>query len=173
MSDLIGKVEGERGTLERLGGKIPGFRGYLAREKRRDADKLLRDAIAQRFEAQLRRLPDLQMQLVSAGRIEYVDDVERAVTRLNTFVDRVEMTPRGYAGFFDAVKINEGELEQLYHWDTQLLDEADKIALSIDTLAAAIGGTGDTGAAVRDLVASSAAINELYSKREQALLASV
>ena len=95
------------------------------------------------------------------------------MTRLNTFVDRVEMTPRGYAGFFDAVKINEGELEQLYHWDTQLLDEADKIALSIDALAAAIGGTSDTGAAVRDLVASSAAINELYSKREQALLASV
>jgi hypothetical protein len=173
MGDLIGKVESERGTLERLGGKLPGFRGYLVREKRRDADKLLRDAIAQRFEAQLRRLPDLQMQLVSAGRIEYVDDVERAVTRLNTFVDRVKTTPRGYAGFFDAVKINEDELEQLYQWDTQLLDEADQIALSVDALAAAIGGTGDTGAAVRDLVASSAAVNELYSKREQALLASV
>jgi hypothetical protein len=173
MSDLIDKVESERGTLERLGRKIPGFRGYLAREKRRDADKLLRDAIAQRFEAQLRRLPDLQIQLVSAGRIEYVDDVERAVTRLNTFVDRVKTTPRGYAGFFDAVKVNEDELERLYQWDMQLLNEADKIALSVDALAAAIGGTGDTGAAVRDLVASSAAINELYSKREQALLASV
>ena len=173
MDDLIGKVESERGTLERLGGKIPGFRGYLAREKRRDADKLLRYAIAQRFETQLRRLPDLQMQLVSAGGIEHVDDVERAVTRLNTFVDRVRTTPRGYAGFFDAVKVKEDDLERLYQWDTQLLDEADKIALSIDTLAAAIGGTGDAGAAARDLAASSAAINELYSKREQALLASV
>jgi len=173
MGDLIGMVEGERGTLERLGGKIPGFRGYLAREKRRDADKLLRDAIAQRFEAQLRRLPDLQMQLVSAGGIEHVDDVERAVTRLNTFVDRVKTTPRGYAGFFDAVKVKDDDLERVYQWDTQLLDEADKIALSIDALAAAIGGTADTGAAVRDLAASGAAINELYSKREQALLASV
>ncbi len=172
MSDLIGKVEGERGLLERIAGKIPGFRGYLAKEKRRDVDKLLRDGIVSRFDAQRRRLPELQMQLVSAGRLEYVDDVERSVMKLQTFVDRVKTTPRGYAGFFDAVKVKEDDLEQVYRWDEQLLGEADKIALAIDALAATIGGAGDTGAAVRDLIAASTAINELYSQREHVLLGS-
>lgn len=173
VGDLLGQVESERGGLERLAGKLPGFRGYLAKEKRRDADKLLRDTIAARFEAQLRRLPDLQLELLNAGRIEFVDDVERAVTKLNTFVDRVKTTPRGYAGFFDAIKVKEDELERLYHWDEQLLGEADRIALAVDALATAIGGTGDTGAMVRDLVSASTAINELYSKREHILLGSV
>jgi len=173
MGDIIEKVESERGGLERLAGKIPGFRGYLAKEKRRDADKLLRDAIVSRFEEQMRRLPDLQMQLISAAALEYVDDLERAVVKLQTFVDRVKTTPRGYAGFFDAVKVKEDDLERLYHWDTQLLDEADKVGLAVDAVSTAIGESGDTGAAVRDLIAASTAINELYSKREHVLLGSV
>ena len=173
MGDIIGQVEGERGFLERLAGKIPGFRGYLAKEKRRDADKLLRDAMVSRFDVQWRRLPELQMQLITSGGLEYVDDVERAVMKLQTFVDRVKTTPRGYAGFFDAIKVKEDDLERLYQWDEQLLGEADKVALSIDALATAIGGTGDTGATVRDLVAASTAINELYSQREHVLLGSV
>lgn len=173
MGDIIGQVEGERGFLERLAGKIPGFKGYLAKEKRRDADKLVRDAIVSRFDAQLRRLPDLQMQLLSSGGIEFVDDVERAVVKLQTFVDRVKTTPRGYAGFFDAVKVKEDDLERLYHWDQQLLDEADKIALAIDAVATAVGGSGDTGAAVRNLTGAVTAINDLYSQREHVLLGSV
>jgi hypothetical protein len=173
MGDLIGQVESERGGLERLAGKIPGFRGYLAKEKRRDADKLLRDAIAARFQTQLRRLPDLQMQLLSSGGIQYVDDVERAVTRLNTFVDRIKTAPRGYAGFFDSVKVKEDDLERLYHWDEQLLGEADTIAASVDALAAAIDSKGDIGAAASALVSASGGINDLYSQREHVLLGAV
>ena len=173
MGDVISKVEGERGFLERLAGKIPGFRGYLAKEKRRDADKLVRDAIVARFDAQLRRLPELQMALTTSGRIEFVDDADRAVVKLQTFIDRVKTSVRGYAGFFDAVKVKEDDLERLYHWDEQLLGEADKIALAIDALATTAGGTGDTGAAVRELIAASTAINDLYSQREHVLTGSV
>ena len=170
MGDIISQVEGERGWLERLADKLPGFRGYLDKEKRRDADKLLRDTIAAHFEAQVRRLPDLQMQLVTAGGLEHVDDVERAVTKLNRFVDRLKTTPRGHAGFFDAIKVKEDDLERLYRWDEQLLGEADKIAVAIDALGAAIDAKSDVGPAVRVLVAAGAAINELYSQRERVLL---
>jgi len=172
MGDILEKVEGERGGLERLADKLPGFRGYLDKEKRRDADKLLRESIAMRFEAQLRRLPESQMQLLTGAGLEFVDDVERAVTKLQTFVDRVKTTPRGYAGFFDAVKVKEDDLERLYHWDEQLLGEADKIAALIDGLDAAVASGGDIGAAVRALVSGSTAINELYAQREHVLLGS-
>lgn len=173
MGDILGKVEGERGTMERIAGKIPGFKGYLAKEKRRDADKLLRDKIVSLFEAQLRRLPEIQMQMISGGGILFVDDMERASVKLQTFVDRVKTTPRGYAGFFDAVKVKEDDLEQLYHWDEQLLGEAGKVAAAIDAVGAAVGSGGDVGAVVQGLVGASAAINELYSQREHVLLGSV
>ena len=173
MGDIIGQVEGERGFLERVADKIPGFRGYLDKEKRRDADKLLRDSIARQFEAQLRRLPDIQMQLVGGAGILYVDDLERAVTKLQMFVDRVKTTPRGYAGFFDAIKVKEDDLERLYHWDEQLLGEADKLAAEIDAVGAAASSGGEVGPAVQSLVGAAASLNELYSKRESVLLGSV
>ena len=173
MGDMISQVEGERGLLERIADKIPGFRGYLDKEKRRDADKLLRDSIARQFEAQMRRLPELQMQLMAGAGILYLDDVERAVTKLQMFVDRVKTTPRGYAGFFDAIKVKEDDLERLYHWDEQLLGEADKIAGAIDALGAAASSGGDVGMAVQGLIGAATAVNELYSKRENVLLGSV
>lgn len=172
MGDIIGQVEGERGLLERIADKIPGFRGYLDKEKRRDADKLLRDSIAARFDAQLRRLPEVQMQLLTGAGLEFVDDVERASTKLQTFIDRVKTTPRGYAGFFDAVKVKEDDLERLYHWDEQLLTEADKIAAAVDGLDAAVASSGEIGPAVRALIAATTAINDLYSQREHVLLGS-
>jgi hypothetical protein len=173
MGDILSQVEGERGLMERIAGKIPGFKGYLAKEKRRDADKLLRDAIAARFETQVRRLPEIQMQLVNGGGILFVDDMERAVTKLNMFVDRLKTSVRGYAGFFDAVKVKEDDLERLYRWDEQLLGEADKIAAAIDAVSAAASSGGDAGAAVQGLIGAATAINELYSQREHVLLGSV
>jgi hypothetical protein len=173
MGDLVGKIQSGRGLLQRIGAKIPGFRGYLERETRRGADKLLRDSITGRFEQQLRRLPDVQIDLVNSGRLEFVDDVERATMKLQTFVDRVKTTPRGYSGFYDAIKVNEGELEQLYDFDSKLLDEADKIAAAVDAVATAVGSSGDVGGAVRGLIGAATAINDLYSQREHVLLGSV
>jgi len=173
MGDILSQVEGERGLLERIADKIPGFRGYLDKEKRRDADKLLRDAVAARFASQMRRLPELQMQMLNGGGILFVDDMERAATKLNLFVDRLKTSVRGYAGFFDAVKVKEDDLERVYHWDEQLLGEADKIAAAIDGVSAALSSSGDVGKAVSDLIAVSAAINELYAQREHVLIGSV
>ncbi|HEY4689974.1 MAG TPA: hypothetical protein VIK33_11725 [Anaerolineae bacterium] len=173
MGDMISRVEGERGLLERIADKIPGFRGYLDKEKRRDADKLLRDAVAARFQEQMRRLPEIQQQMLNSGGILFVDDVERAVTKLNMFVDRLKTSVRGYAGFFDAVKIKEDDLERVYHWDEQLLGEADKIAAAIDAVTAAMSSSGDVGAAVQGLIGAATAINDLYSQREHVLIGSV
>ncbi len=173
MDDLIGKMQDDRGLLQRIGAKIPGFRGYIERETRREADKMLRDTIAGKFEAQARQVTQLQLDLVNNARLDYVDDMERAATKLKLFIDRIKTTPRGYAGFFDAVKVNEEELEQLYYWDMRLLDEADKYGTVMDATAAAITSDTDIAMAVRELISASAALNELYTEREHVLLGSV
>ena len=54
MSDLtdqlFGKVSSDIDPFKKILGYIPGFKGYIERQKRRDADKLLRDTIADRIE---------------------------------------------------------------------------------------------------------------------------
>ncbi len=49
MSDYYGRISADQDPFTRLLLYIPGFSGYLEREKRRAADKLLRDTVARRF----------------------------------------------------------------------------------------------------------------------------
>ncbi|MGH2522611.1 MAG: hypothetical protein ACRDH2_08920, partial [Anaerolineales bacterium] len=96
MSDLYQKITGSRGLLENIASKIPGFGGYMERETRREADKLLRNTIVTRYSEQLKRMEDVQNQLVASGEIELLDDIQTAITRLQTFIDMVKTASYGY-----------------------------------------------------------------------------
>ena len=78
MTDMYQNVSDQMDPLTRLVSMVPGFSGYVKRENRRAADKLMREAIANRFEEQWKRISNLQADLVAAGKIEYVDDLEKA-----------------------------------------------------------------------------------------------
>jgi hypothetical protein len=172
MSDLFQKITDTKGLLEKLVGMIPGFRGYMEKEARREADKLLRDTIANRYGEQLSRLATLQTQLISSGGLEYVDDLQDAVTRLQRFVDMVKTAERGYSGFFDAVKVKETELAKLYAFDNALLDNAGQIAGAVDAVEAAVNANEGIPAAARKLAALVAECNTTFERRKEVLLAS-
>ena len=105
MEEFFQKVTSQQDPFKRLGSLIPGFQGYIERQNRREADKLLRDTVARRFDEQWKRASQLQVDMVSQGMIAYVDDMERAALQLRTFIDKISTAPRGYSGLFDAVKI--------------------------------------------------------------------
>ena len=45
----------------------------------------------------------------------------RGNTRLQTLIDKVKTAAQGYAGFFDAVKVKEDELDTLYELDNNMM----------------------------------------------------
>ena len=49
MDDFFQKVTSMQDPFKKLASYIPGFGGYVERQNRRDADKLLRDTVARRF----------------------------------------------------------------------------------------------------------------------------
>jgi len=98
MDDILGKVEGQRNALEKLIDAIPGWGGYQKRERRRDADKLLRETLVTKLGEQRRRLDTAQKKLLSHGRLDLVDDLESAVTQLKTFTDRIRLPATGMPG---------------------------------------------------------------------------
>jgi hypothetical protein len=169
MTDLYEQIKGDRGRIESFIGKIPGYKGYKEKEMRREADKLLRDALARRLEEQWRRLPDIQKQLLSSGQIEWLDDIEGATMKLQTFIDRLETATYGYAGFFDAVRVKEDELDLLYDFDLSLDDQVDGITAAVDQLATAVMNKEGVGEAVARLNSASAAANETFNRRKDVL----
>ena|SRR5436190_974499 len=168
MANLYDKLTDSRGLLEKIGGMIPGFGGYLERERRREADKMLRDTIVNRYGEQLNRVSSLQTQLISSGGIEYIDDLQIAATKLQTFVDQVKTAAYGYSGFLDAVKVNEAELAKLYAFDVALLENVAKVTAAVDNIETSIGGDG-LPAAIRNLTTITTEAITTFERRKEVL----
>lgn len=173
MSDLqdnvFGKINADMDPVKKILAKVPGFAGYMERQNRRDSDKLLRQTIADRNEEQWQRISALQRQFISQGEIAYVDDLEAAAIKLRAFIDRVRRASRGYSGLFDAVKINEAELTQLYQYDNTLLGLVDEVSRAIDNVEASIGSDG-LPAAIRNLVNATQQSVTAFDRREEAIM---
>jgi hypothetical protein len=174
MSDIkdqiFQKITNSMDIFKKIASKIPGFKGYVERQNRRDSDKLIRDTIFQRFRELEGRVSDLQVEFINQGEINYIDDLEKAALRLRTFADRVRTAPRGYSSLFEAVKINEAELAKLYEYDATLLDKTDEVSRAIDNIQASVGTDG-LPAAIRNLQTISKECIKAYDRRQEVVVA--
>jgi hypothetical protein len=171
MADLFQKITDSRNLIEKIGAMIPGFKGYVDRNARRDADKLLRESVALRLEQQWSRVSELQRQLIGQGAIELVDDLEASAIKLRMLVDRVRTASYGYAGFFDAVKVQEADLVKLYQFDSTLLDRAAQLASAVDNIGASIGSDG-MPAAIHNVVTLAQEALDAWNGRNEVILGS-
>jgi hypothetical protein len=168
--DLRETVQGALGGLENLVHKIPGYKGYKDKEMRREADKLLRLQVADKLDDQRMRLSELQMQLISGVQLELMDDLERAVLKLQLLIDRIKAASYGYAGLFDAVKVKEDQLDALYEFDNKMLDSVGEIASDVDRLTSAVTAREGIGEATAALVVTVDQANLTFGHREEAIL---
>jgi hypothetical protein len=170
MSDLFDQVTSSQDILTKLLAKIPGFSGYIERQNRRAADKLLRDTVANRFEEIWRRISTVQADLVSQGGLEYVDDLESAAIKYRQFIDRIKNASYGYSGVFDAVKINEAELAKIYQYDLAMFTLAEEANRAVDTVETSIGSDG-LPASIRNLKSLATKAVDTFNHRSEIVLA--
>lgn len=172
MSDFFEKVSSQIDPFKKLVSFIPGFSGYVERQNRRDADKLLRETVARRFEEQWSRASNLQVEMVNNGMLSYVDDMEKASLALRTFIDKISTAARGYSGMFDAVKINEKELEAIYQFDAAFFDLADQVKSGLDNVEASMGDEAALPAAIRNITTLSRLAVETFERRSEVVTGS-
>jgi hypothetical protein len=168
MSDILEQVTGDQDFFKKILAKIPGFKGYIERGDRRMSDKLLREKIANEFETLNQRISSLQRDLISQGGLAYVGDLEAASLKLRQFTDRVKTASYGYAGIFDAIKIKEDQLAQVYQYDNALLELADQVRSAIDNVETSIGTEG-LQAAIRHLTNVSQQCVDAFNKRSEVM----
>jgi len=172
MNDPLDKITAGDTLLSKIKNFMAGFVGYVDRDNRREADKLLRLTVAQRLDEQWERIAELQRRLIKENQLEQVDDLEEAAIKLRAFGNRIRTAPYGYSGLFDAVQINSTELELMYEYDVALLEGVDQISNAIDNLSASIGTDGYP-AAVRHLVTLSDEMVVAFDRREEVILTTV
>ena len=167
MSDFFEKVSSQVDPFKKLLSYIPGFSGYVERQNRRDADKLLGETVARRFEEQWSRASNLQADMVSQSLYSHVDDMEKAALALRTFIDKISKAARGYSGMFDAVKINEKELESIYQFDAAFFDLAEQIKSALDNVEASLGDEAALPAAIRNITTLARLAVETFDRRSE------
>jgi hypothetical protein len=168
MSDILEKVTGDQDFFKKILVKIPGFKGYIERGDRRLSDKILREKIASEFEAHYQRVSSLQRDFISQGELQYIDDLEASALKLRQFIDRVRTASYGYAGIFDAIKIKQDELDQVYQYDFALLALSDQVASAVDNVETSIGTEG-LDAALRHLRTVSQQCVDAFNKRSEVM----
>lgn len=169
MTDLYAQIMNDKGSFERLLMRIPGFTGYMEREARRDADRMLRDHLAAQLALRVQRLARIETMLVDGGGIAYMTKTSSAKTKLQTYHDRVKAAAPRYGGFFEAVKIEQAELEMIYNFDELQVIYADKFEQALDKLEQAVTSKEGIEAAISELDALAVEANEAFSKRDDVL----
>lgn len=167
--EAVEQAQEAMGPVERILKGLPVLRDYVDRELRREADRRLRETIAQGLEGQRQRLYDLQQRLLRQGGLRYLDDVDNAVQRLQILIDRVKHAGSGYAGLFDRVRVREEQLRALYRFDRALAQRVDEIRQAIDRLRRAVQEDREIHRAIDQLSEKVAELNRLLDRRSAAL----
>jgi hypothetical protein len=127
------KVQESERLLERLMLEIPGFRGYQAREQRREADRIVRNHLYAVLERSRETLMRCFQMLSDSKSAELMEPMNRLTARLDRVAEKVNRAAYGYAGFFDSIRIDSPQLDQMLTYDTQMMDMANKFGESAST----------------------------------------
>jgi len=169
MSELYDKIISQRGGFENLVARIPGFRGYLDNKARREADRLLRDHLADQFTARISRFIDTEQALLNNDGFSYMSKTSAVKTSLQHFRDRLKTAAPGYSGPFEQVKVTPEDLERIYRFDDAMfryLDQFDEALNAFSTAVSAKSGIDEALAALDKLITEA---NEAFTLRDDVL----
>lgn len=124
----VEKAKEMRNVLERLMAKIPGFKGFMERETRREVDALERQVMAATL-SEIRA--DLLRQSESGG-LEGLQVLGEAEKALDGLAQEVRYADYGYTGFFDVAKIYEAQLDQVYAFDLDFVTKIEELKALVD-----------------------------------------
>jgi hypothetical protein len=123
-----------RGWIESILRRIPGFKGYLEKEYRRDSDALQRNWLSERLQRSKRALDVYNRKLADAGKLDVLTQLDAFRSRLDRSLGRIRGAMQGYSGFFDLVQVDESRLDRVYEQDVKAMDAVETLAASIEKL---------------------------------------
>lgn len=134
MSDLYDKIVSQRGSLESLVARIPGFKGYHEKQARRTADRMLRDYIVGQIAQRVDRLIRIEKIILSNTGMEYMPKTRNLKGKINLYRDKIQTAAPGYSGMWAQMKIGADELDKIYAFDEAQIRYVEQFDLMLDRL---------------------------------------
>ena len=164
MDNLNDSISQGLDKLKELANQIPGYKGYAEREARRESDAVQREFLAKRLTELKGKFQDSLEDCLADGNLEIMEPADRCCNIMDRLIERIRHASRGYAGLFDAVKVNEAELARIYEFDMALVSNLNLVEEAIK------GMNGDASrSSLRGLRTALEDIDSKLNEREQIL----
>ena len=157
MDDLnqkLQQVKSNESFLEKMKRIIPGYDGYVNRDNSRELDTQLRNTLANSLDNNKTALKNTVLSLSKNGKLFQTEGIDRLQNKLQEGIAKLRSAARGYSGAFDVVKIKDDKLNQIYQFDSGLLNIVGNINTACDEIE-------QSSAANTDITASLQKLNEL------------
>jgi len=128
------RVQESEKLLEKIMLAVPGFSGYKKREERREADKIIRNFLHSKLQEARNDLQDMYAAVAKSEQTKELERIDKLLAVFDRVSERVNHASYGYSGFFDAIKIEEPELDRMIAFDTQLVDGAKGLAERVKSI---------------------------------------
>jgi hypothetical protein len=158
-------------AAERLASLIPGYSGYKSRERLREEDRAVRDAVTRSLGIAMGRMERALTSCIRSLPPSDVEEADRILRALGRHRDRIRFAPAGYASLFSRRRIQTPELQHLLALDAGLwsvLEELDRVASEWDE-GSRNGETEWPGTKLKDTVIE---LEEVLDERESYLRSS-
>ncbi|MGQ9705791.1 MAG: hypothetical protein ACUVWP_02145 [bacterium] len=141
LRDLVG--ESRQKFIDWCVEHIPGYSGYKEKETRTEADKILREFIADKIMTHRNDITNFKERLLSEKKLNELTSVEKISSVLELLEDKIRYATYGYRGLFDSIRIDEERLDKIYEHDATLLQIVIDMTADIENLKKAYDTNGD------------------------------
>ena len=171
-NDVLSKVQGQMNLPERIAAFVPGFRGYKEKEIRRESDRLIRNHLYMKLQIEKTDLRDLEQKLADRRYFDVLTDMDRLVAKMDRVVEKINHASYGYSGFFDAVKVKEGNLDSMIAFDNKLLDGINALTAEIDAFKADLssGATSNLKTHVQNVTDKLESLENTFDQRNEVIM---
>jgi len=169
-SKLYDEIIAQRGSLERLVARIPGFRGYHEKEARRDADTMLRQHLAEQVEEVIQRFTRIESGLIDKAGLASMAKTREVKARMQSYADRLRTAAPKYSAMFAQIKIETDDLERIYAFDEAQVRYVNALGQGVDGLKTAVDVGEDHAPALEALMATADEAIEAFSLRDDVIL---
>jgi hypothetical protein len=132
--EILRKAKEEMQLSERVLSVIPGFKGYKEKEVRRESDRLIRNHLYRRMKETEDDLKKVFQKLSDERLYGPLENMDRLVMEFDRVKARIDHASYGYSGFFDVIKIQENDLDELLSFDSCLIKSVEALSEEVKAL---------------------------------------
>jgi hypothetical protein len=169
--DVYGKAKDQMRLSERILAAIPGFHGYKEKELRRESDKLIRNHLYFKLSEIKNDLRAVSQKLADRRWLDVLQDMDRLIALVERVSQKVNHASYGYAGFFDAVKIKEENLDRMMDFDNNLIDDVDSLKADVTAFKTEVtkGEAKNAKESIQGLIDKLESFEGMYDQRQEVI----